>query len=265
MADAAMVLECRGLTVRFGGVTALSSVDFTAGSGRITSIIGPNGAGKTTLLNAVSGMVRADSGRVFLRGGEISCAPAHARGRLGITRTFQNLEIFGNMSVIENVLTGCHRRVEYGLLGCLLRTPRFKAEESRLRGQALDKLDFVGLADKADSPATDLPFGSQRLLETARALAAEPVLLLLDEPAAGLNMRETRRLAGTILRIRDELGVSIVLVEHDMDLVMHVSDHIMVLNYGEKIAEGTPREVQSDPRVVAAYLGEPDEVPEGGA
>ncbi len=198
------ILACRGVTVRFGGVTALDRVDFEAAPGRITAVIGPNGAGKTTLFNAVTGMVRAAEGRVLMSRKDITAMEPHKRGRAGIVRTFQNLEIFTNMSVLENVMTGGHRRVGYGLVDCLLRTPRFRREEARCRAEAMERLAFVGLADKADHPSGDLAFGLQRLLEIARAIAADPDLLLLDEPAAGLNMKETQQLGRLIQRIRDE-------------------------------------------------------------
>ena len=255
----APILSCRGITVRFGGVTALDGVDFEARPGRITAVIGPNGAGKTTLFNAITGMVRADEGRVLMCREDITAMEPHGRGQAGIVRTFQNLEIFTNMSVLENVMTGAHRRVGYGILDCLLRTPRFLREEARCRREAMERLAFVGLDHRADHPSGDLAFGLQRLLEIARAIASAPDVLLLDEPAAGLNMRETRELGRLVRRIRDELGVSIVLVEHDMDLVMNISDRIMVLNHGRVIAEGEPLDVQRHPEVVRAYLGEDDD------
>ena len=259
MTDAPL-LQCQGVTVRFGGVTALDGVDFAARAGNVTSIIGPNGAGKTTLLSAITGMVDAQEGAVALEGRDISALPTHGRGAAGVVRTFQNLEVFSNMTVLENVMTGCHRHVAYSTLDCLLRTPRFRREERRCVEHATKRLEFVELAHLAHAPADALAFGEQRAMELARALAADPVLLLMDEPAAGLNMKETRGLGQTIARMRDELGVAVVLVEHDMDLVMGVSDEIMVLNYGQVLAVGTPLEVQKNPDVVRAYLGEDDEL-----
>ena len=259
MTDAPL-LNCRAVTVRFGGVTALDDVDFAARLGRVTSIIGPNGAGKTTLLSAITGMVEAQSGDIGLSGRDISDLPTHGRGAAGVVRTFQNLEVFSNMSVLENVMTGCHRHVRYSALDSLLRTPRFRREEARCVRHALDRLEFVGLGHQARARADALAFGEQRAMELARALAADPVLLLMDEPAAGLNMKETRNLGRLIARIRDELGMAVVLVEHDMDLVMGVSDEIMVLNHGQVIAVGSPLEVQKNPDVVRAYLGEDEEL-----
>ncbi|MCK9239887.1 ABC transporter ATP-binding protein [Desulfocurvus sp.] len=252
------LLRCREITVRFGGVTALADVALDVRPGSITSIIGPNGAGKTTLLGAITGMVRTASGSVALAGRDISARPAHARARAGIVRTFQNLEVFTNMTVVENVMTGCHRHVRYPALAALLRTPRYRREERRCLDHALDRLAFVGLGELADTPAAELAFGQQRALELARAVAANPSLLLLDEPAAGLNMAETRALGALIRRIRDDLGVTVVLVEHDMDLVMTISDEIMVLNHGCNLALGTPRQIQKNPEVVRAYLGDDD-------
>jgi len=245
--------------MRFGGVTALDAVDFNAAQGAITSIIGPNGAGKTTLLSAVTGMIEPTSGRIDLGGTDLTPLPAFKRSHAGVVRTFQNLEVFSNMTVLENVMTGHHRHVRYSALDALVRTPRYRREERRCTDLAQEKLAFVGLSELADAPAGDLAFGQQRAMELARAVAAGPSLLLLDEPAAGLNMKETKALGVLIRRIRDELGITIVLVEHDMDLVMGISDEIMVLNYGKNIAVGTPLEIQKDPDVVRAYLGDDDE------
>ncbi|MEW5774975.1 MAG: ABC transporter ATP-binding protein [Thermodesulfobacteriota bacterium] len=253
------MLSMRGVTVRFGGVQALSEVDLDVAQGSITSIIGPNGAGKTTLLGVASGMVRATAGRVELAGRDVSAAPAHARGAAGMVRTFQNLEVFSNMTVLENVMTGCHRHVGYGVADCLLRTGRFRREERRCREHAMERLAFVGLADKADSSAGDLPYGLQRRMELARAIAADPSLLLLDEPAAGLNTRETQALGELVRAIREKLSVTVVLVEHDMELVMHISDAVMVLKEGRNLAAGPPEAVQKDPEVIKAYLGEDEE------
>jgi branched-chain amino acid transport system ATP-binding protein len=253
------LLECRDVGVRFGGVKALDGVDFAAERGAVTAIIGPNGAGKTTLLNAVTGLVPLSSGAIAFQGRDLTALPPHRRGKAGVVRTFQNLEIFTNMTVLENVLTGCHRRLRYSVFDSLLKTPRYFRAEREYTDLAREKLEFVGLADKMHHPAGELPFGNQRLLELARAVAAEPELLLLDEPAAGLNMRETRNLGALIRRVRDELGITICLVEHDMDLVMEISDTISVLSFGRELARGTPLEVQKNPDVIAAYLGGEDE------
>ena len=249
------VLSVRGLSVRFGGLMALDGVDFGVEEGTITSLIGPNGAGKTTLFNAVSGFVPV-SGAIELSGRDLTCLAPHARSRAGVVRTFQNLEIFANMSCLENVMTGAGRLSGYGVLAALFKTPRFWREERAAVARAEEALAFVGLAEHAATPAGDLAFGNQRLLELARALAARPTLLLLDETAAGLNMRETKALGGLITRIRDELGISVALVEHDMDLVMGISDHITVLTFGQVLARGRPREIQQNPEVIRAYLGE---------
>ncbi|MGE4297078.1 MAG: ABC transporter ATP-binding protein [Desulfovibrionaceae bacterium] len=260
-----MLLDCEGVTVRFGGVTALDGVTFQVAPGSITAIIGPNGAGKTTLLNAITGLVRTNAGSIRLDGGEISGKPPYRRARAGVVRTFQNLEIFTNMTVLENVMTGCHRRVRYSLFAALFKTPGYFAAERACVDSAMRHLAFVGLDDLAHTPAGDLPFGKQRLLELARAVAAEPSLLLLDEPAAGLNMKETRVLGRIIRRVRDELGITIALVEHDMDLIMDISDRITVLHFGTVLATGTPLEIQKNPEVVAAYLGEDDDAPASAA
>jgi len=250
------MLEVQNVTVRFGGVQALSEAGLTAPVQAITAVIGPNGAGKTTLLGVISGAVAPLTGSVRLGGRDLSGLPPHARAAAGVVRTFQNLEIFSNMTVLENVMTGAHLKARYGLLASLLRTPAFTREERLLREWSLEKLDFVGLSEKRDLPAGDLPYGEQRLLELARAIAGGPRMLLLDEPAAGMNTKETAALGGLIRRVRDDLGIGVVLVEHDMDLVMDISERIAVLNFGSILAEGTPGEIQANPAVVTAYLGE---------
>lgn len=250
-----MFFHGEGITLRFGGITALHDVAFTVRRRGLQAIIGPNGAGKTSLFNVITGFYRMEDGEIFLEGKRISGLPPHAVARAGIVRTFQNLEIFSNMTVLENALTGGHMLGKYGPLDFFLRTPRFFREERQMRDRAGAALDFVGLFAQRDLPAGHLPFGSQRLLEIARALCAEPGILLLDEPAAGLNIKESAALGELIRRIVDR-GVTVVMVEHDMDLVMRVSDRVLVLNYGEVIASGTPAEVQRDAAVIAAYLGE---------
>lgn len=253
------VLRCNDVSVRFGGVMALSGVDFQVAKGTVTALIGPNGAGKTTLLNVVSGLVDCCAGSVELVGQDMTIAPAWARAKAGVVRTFQNLEVFTTMTVLENVMTGAHRLERYGVLQALFKTPGYFQGEHRCRLLAEERLRFVGLAAEANAPAGELPYGRQRLLELARALAANPQLLLLDEPAAGLNTRETQSLAELIRRIRDELGITVAIVEHDMDLIMGVSDALTVLHFGQVIATGSAAEVQKNSEVVAAYLGEETE------
>jgi branched-chain amino acid transport system ATP-binding protein len=251
----ARFFQGEGITLRFGGVTALRDVGFSVAEGTVHAMIGPNGAGKTSLFNVITGLYLPDSGTVRLGDRTLSGLPPHAVATEGIVRTFQNLEIFTNMTVLENVLTGAHLSSKYGPLDFFFRTPRFFRDERRLRDEAKAELAFVGLEVEAALPAGQLPFGSQRLLEIARALAARPRILLLDEPAAGLNIRETAALGELIRRIVGR-GVTVVMVEHDMALVMDISDRVTVLNYGEVLADGTPAEVQRNPAVVAAYLGE---------
>jgi branched-chain amino acid transport system ATP-binding protein len=254
----AALLDVTAATVRFGGIHALTDADFAIAPGTVTSLIGPNGAGKTTLLNAITGMVPLTSGAVLLDGVDISDLPPHKRAGAGVVRTFQNLEVFTSMSVLENVMAGRHALTRYSVAASLLRTPGFRRAERECREAALDCLEFVGLADLADAPAGDLPYGKQRLLEMARALAAAPKLLLLDEPAAGLNSKETAELGNLIRAIRDRRGVAVGLVEHDMDLVMSVSDFVTVLHFGHPLAAGTPDQIQANPEVIKAYLGEDD-------
>jgi len=249
-----LMLELQGVTQIFGGVTALEDVCFTASAGDITGVIGPNGAGKTTLFNIVTGIYSQTSGRVLFEGRDVSGLPPEKLATVGIVRTFQNIELFANMTVLENVMVGLHTRSRSGLLACSLRMPWAMREERQIRGEAVKWLEFAGIAELADVEAGNLPFGKGRLLEIARAMALQPRILLMDEPAAGLNSRETMGLAALIRQIRD-MGVTVMLVEHDMELVMDICDRIVVLNLGRKLAEGTPRQIQDNPDVVAAYLG----------
>jgi branched-chain amino acid transport system ATP-binding protein len=249
------MLEVSGITQVFGGVTALEDVSFSIARGDITGVIGPNGAGKTTLFNIISGIYTQTSGRVFLDGSDISGLPPEKLAYRKMVRTFQNIELFGGMTVLENVMVGLHTRSTSGLMACSLRMPWSRSEETRIREGAMKWLEFTGIIDLADVTAANLPFGKGRMLEIARALAVEPEIILMDEPAAGLNSQETLGLARLIRQIRD-LGITVVLVEHDMELVMDICDRIVVLNLGRKLAEGTPREIQENHEVIAAYLGD---------
>ncbi|MDD2852891.1 MAG: ABC transporter ATP-binding protein [Desulfuromonadaceae bacterium] len=251
------MLEVSGITQIFGGVTALDSVSFAVHKGDITGVIGPNGAGKTTLFNIITGIYRQTAGTVTLEGNDITGLPPEKLARRAMVRTFQNIELFGGMTVHENVMVGMHTKSRSGLLACSLKMPWSISEERRIREGALQWLAFTGISDLADHAAGGLPFGKGRLLEIARALAVEPRIILMDEPAAGLNSQETLALSLLIKRIRD-LGITVVLVEHDMELVMDICDRIVVLNLGRKLAEGTPREIQENPEVISAYLGDDD-------
>lgn len=251
------MLELKGITQIFGGVTALQDVSFTIQPDVITGVIGPNGAGKTTLFNIVTGIYQQTSGQVFFEGADISGIPAEKLASLGMVRTFQNIELFGQMTVLENVMVGLHSRSSSGLFACSFKMPWALKEERRIHDEALEWLRFVGIDDLAEQTAANLPFGKGRMLEIARAMACKPRMILMDEPAAGLNSQETIGLAELIRKIRD-LGVTVVLVEHDMELVMDICDRIVVLNLGQKLAEGTPREIQDNTEVIAAYLGDDD-------
>ncbi len=249
------MLKVNNITKIFGGLTALEDVSLSVCRGSITGIIGPNGAGKTTLFNIITGLYTQSAGEVFLEGKNISYFPPETLAGLGLVRTFQNVELFGQMTVWENVMVGLHTKSRSGFFSCAFKLPRQIREEKFIREKSMYWLDFTGIADIARMRADNLPFGKSRLLEISRALALEPRIVLMDEPAAGLNSRETLQLAAVIRRIK-ELGITVVLVEHDMDLVMDICESIIVLNLGKKLAQGTPREVQENPEVIAAYLGE---------
>lgn len=249
------ILQVISLRKNFGGVVALDGLSFEIGDGQLKSIIGPNGAGKTTLFNIISGIYPPSSGRVRFRGKDIARLAPHIVAKRGISRTFQNLQLFGNMTVLENVMVGRHCRTKVGFLRSALKFPGALKEEKNTVAAAMELLDFVGLADSAGRDAGTLPFGKQRLVEIARALGTEPKLLLLDEPTSGLNVRETEEAGQLIQRIRDT-GKTVVVVEHDMSLVMGISEEVLVLDHGRRIAEGPPREVQKHPEVLRVYLGE---------
>ncbi|WP_461211171.1 ABC transporter ATP-binding protein [Desulfocurvus sp. DL9XJH121] len=249
------LLSIRGLTLTFKGIAALLDVGFDIQEGRIASLIGPNGAGKTSMLNCISGRYTPDEGEITLSGESLLALKAHQRTHRGLSRTFQNIALFRGLSVLDNLMVGRHARIGYGLLSALAYAgPARRAEDSHRR-RVEDVIDFLGLSPYRHQPAGRLPYGVQKRVELGRALAAEPRLILLDEPMAGMNLEETEDMARYILDINEEWGATVLLVEHDMGVVMDISDHVVVLDFGQVLASGTPDQVKNDPAVVAAYLG----------
>lgn len=249
------LLEAKNVTMRFGGLKAVDDFNLTLDKGELVGLIGPNGAGKTTCFNMLTGVYQPTSGTVTIAGQATAGLKPHQISHLGMTRTFQNIRLFKEMTVLENVLIAAHQHTEYGMTAAILKTPSYFAEEDRLRAKAIDLLRIFSLDTKADWESASLPYGEQRKLEVIRALATEPKLILLDEPAAGMNHRETESLMDTIAKIRKDFALTVLLIEHDMKLVMGICERIVVLDHGVTIAMGSPGQIKRDPKVIAAYLG----------
>lgn len=261
----APILEIRNLSKSFGGIRAVRDVSISIEQGSMSSIIGPNGAGKTTLFNLLTGIYHPDSGEILFNGHNLVGKRPDQVNAAGVARTFQNIRLFNNMTVVENVMVGAHSRLRVSLWRTLLHAGGFNEQEVAVRAKAMQLLKFVGLAGKGDEISRNLPYGDQRRVEIARALASEPTLILFDEPTAGMNPQETQSAISLFRRVRDELGVTVVLIEHDMRVVMNISEHIDVLDYGAKIAEGTPDEIRANPTVIEAYLGRRNAAPAAAA
>lgn len=249
------LLEASNITKVFGGLVAVNDVTFTVEPGSIVSVIGPNGAGKTTFFNVLTGIYKPDKGRVIFAGQDITGWRSDQIAALGMRRTFQNIRLFNNMTVLENVLIGMHVHLQASIWSIIFRARNMLREEAKARNKAIELLEFVGIAEKRDELAKNLPYGDQRRLEIARALAGDPKIILLDEPTAGMNPHETTEATQLIRRLRDDRGITVILIEHDMRLVMSISERISVLDYGSKIAEGDVQAIRTNPRVIEAYLG----------